>query len=80
MDMSLKDPKEYAQERMRDMHELIELITQWSIDIQRLSSADLKKLLKLGSGVTKVLDIRDKLTRKKRSRQQRKLIRMIRLI
>jgi DNA-binding transcriptional regulator GbsR (MarR family) len=65
MEQPADEADEYAQERMRDMHELIELITQWSIDIQRLSASDLKKLLKLGSGVTKVLDIRDTLIGKK---------------
>lgn len=56
--------EEYAQQRMRDMHELIDLITQWSIDMQRVNSTDLNRLLKLGSGVSKVLDIKDKLTGK----------------
>ena len=50
---------------MHDMHDLIELITQWSIDMQRVNANDLNKLLKLGSGVSKVLDLRDKLTGKK---------------
>ncbi len=51
----------YAQKRMHDMHELIELATQWSTDMQRLSTGELRKLLKLGAGVSKVLDVRERL-------------------
>lgn len=52
--------EEYAQERMRDMHELIEMLTLWTTEIQRLDSARLAKLLKLGSSIGKVLDMKDK--------------------
>ncbi len=53
--------EEYAQERMREMHELIEMLTLWTSEIQRLDSAKLGKLLKLGSNIGKVLDMKDKL-------------------
>ena len=53
--------EEYAQKRMRDMHELIEMITLWTQEIQRLDSANLGKLLKLGSNIGKVLDMKDRL-------------------
>lgn len=53
--------EEYAQQRMRDMYELIEMLTLWTQEIQRLDSAKLGKLLKLGSSIGKVLDIKDKL-------------------
>ena len=53
--------EEYAQQRMRDMHELIEMLTLWTSEIQRLDSAKLGKLLKLGSSIGKVLDLKDKL-------------------
>lgn len=53
--------EEYAQQRMRDMHELIEMITLWTIEIQRMDSASLSKLLKLSSSIGKVLDMKDKL-------------------
>ncbi len=51
----------YAQERMREMHELIEMITLWTTEIQRLDAAQLNKLLKLGSSLGKVLDMKDRL-------------------
>jgi DNA-binding transcriptional regulator GbsR (MarR family) len=53
--------EEYAQQRMREMHELIEMLTLWTSEIQRLDSAKLGKLLKLGSNIGKVLDMKDKL-------------------
>lgn len=53
--------EEFAQQRMRDMHELIEMLTLWTAEIQRLDSARLMKLSKLGSNIGKVLDMKDKL-------------------
>ena len=56
--------EEYAQQRMRDMHELIEMLTLWTSEIQRLDSNNLSKLLKLGSSIGKVLDMKDKWLKK----------------
>jgi len=53
--------EEYAQQRMRDMHDLIEMLTLWTTEIQRLDSTKLSSLLKLGSNIGKVLDMKDKL-------------------
>ncbi len=49
-----------AQERMREMYQLIELSTSWFDDVQRLSPETLASLMKMGSKVKTVLDIRDK--------------------
>lgn len=53
--------EKYAQQRMREMHELIEMLTLWTQEIQRLDSAQLGKLLKLGNNIGKVLDMKDRL-------------------
>ena len=53
--------EQYAQQRMQEMHDLIEMLTQWTTEIQRLDSRRLDKLLKLGSNIGKVLDLKDKL-------------------
>lgn len=53
--------EEFAQQRMRDMHELIEMLTLWTTEIQRLDSGRLMKLSKLGSNIGKVLDMKDKI-------------------
>ena len=55
----------YVLQRMREMHELIELLVDWSDEMQTLQSARLKQLFKLGSRVNKILDMTDKITGKK---------------
>jgi DNA-binding transcriptional regulator GbsR (MarR family) len=52
----------FAQERMRAMHELIELVTGWFTDVQRLDEPTLKQLMKLGATVGKFLEFKEKLT------------------
>ena len=53
--------EKYAQQRMREMHDMIEMLTKWTMEIQRLDATRLQKLLKLGNNLGKVLDIKDKL-------------------
>ena len=52
----------FAQERMRDMHELVELVTSWLIDVQQLDEQTLRQLMKLGSAAQRLLEIKDKLS------------------
>lgn len=52
----------YAQSRMREMHDLIELSSAWFNDVQRLSPEQLRSLMRLGSKVQRALEIRDRLT------------------
>ena len=52
----------HAQTRMREMHDLIELLVGWADDVQRLDNDSLKRLLALGAGVSKLLEIKSKLT------------------
>ena len=49
-----------AQQRLREMYDLIELSTAWFDDVQRLSPDTLAALMKMGSKVQKLLDVRDK--------------------
>ncbi|MCU0932585.1 MAG: GbsR/MarR family transcriptional regulator [Serpentinimonas sp.] len=51
----------YAQARMKEMHDLIELLTNWFDDVQRLDAETLAQLMKLGSKVHRLLDFKDKL-------------------
>jgi DNA-binding transcriptional regulator GbsR (MarR family) len=55
------EPERHAQDRMREMHELIELMTGWYADVQKLETERLIQLLSLGSKVVKVLDFKDKI-------------------
>lgn len=58
------DKKDYAIERMEQMHDLIELFVAWFSEMQSLDSKRLRQLMRLGAGVNKVLDITDKLSPK----------------
>lgn len=51
----------HAQERMAEMHDLIELVTRWSEDIQKLETETLIQLLEVGSKVQKVFQMKDQL-------------------
>lgn len=61
LSQAASEEENYAQQRMQDMHDLIEMLTQWTTEIQRLDAAKLSKLLKMGSNIGKVLDMKDKL-------------------
>lgn len=50
-----------AQERMREMYELIELSSNWFNEMQRLPPDTLMSLMKMGSKVKRLLDMRDRL-------------------
>jgi len=51
----------HAQARMREMHDLIEMVTRWYLDMQKMETARLIDLLKLGSKVYKLYELRDRL-------------------
>jgi len=52
---------QHAQKRMREMHDLIELTTNWFSEVQKLEPKSLVSLMKMGSRVQKFLDLKDKL-------------------
>jgi DNA-binding transcriptional regulator GbsR (MarR family) len=52
---------EHAQARMRQMHDFIELFTNWSVDVQRMEQRTLVQLMKMGARVQKLLEMKDKL-------------------
>jgi len=51
----------YAQTRMREMHDLIELFMTWFNDVQRLDPKTLSQLMSMGATVQKVLEVANKL-------------------
>lgn len=55
------EAERYAQARMKEMLELIELATGWFDDMQHLSPETLENLMRLGSKVQKVLGLADRL-------------------
>ena len=57
-----KDDKDkYAQQRVKELHDLLEQASVWSDEFQKMEAANLKRLVKLGSGVGKVISIKDKI-------------------
>lgn len=56
------DDERYAQDRMRAMHEHIELLTGWYDEVQKLETERLVQLLSLGATVQKILEMKDRLT------------------
>jgi len=55
------EEERHAQARMREMHELIELLVGWYDDVRRLETERLVQLLTLGARVQKVLEWKDRL-------------------
>jgi len=51
----------HVQQRMREMHDLIEMATMWFNDVQKLEPETLQQLMKMGTRVTKFLEMKDKL-------------------
>lgn len=61
LDEPITKQETYAHQQMLEIHDLLETITQWASELQTMNPDNLHTLMKLGSGVSKVLDIKDKL-------------------
>ena len=53
--------EQYAQARMREMYELMELMTTWFADVRKLSPKTLVNLMELGGKVNKLLEFKEKI-------------------
>ncbi len=62
------DAERHAQERMREMHDLIDRLMTWFDDVQKLAPETAMQLMGMGATVTRVLEIKDRLTGKASSR------------
>jgi DNA-binding transcriptional regulator GbsR (MarR family) len=62
MDKPASPAEQHAQDKMREMHDMIELLTGWADDVQGLDNSSLMRLLSLGAGVSKLLDIKNKVS------------------
>jgi len=60
--MESKEEKEYSYNRMREMHDLIETITGWYEDIQKLETEQLVNFLNMGARAYNLYKMKDKLT------------------
>jgi len=66
LDALLKEPvdnrdDEYAQAKMHQVQDLLSMLSQWSKDLQSLSPESLQRLMQLGAGVSRLLELKDKL-------------------
>ncbi|MFT4939514.1 MAG: DNA-binding transcriptional regulator GbsR (MarR family) [Paraglaciecola sp.] len=64
LDAPANENEIHAQEKFQEIHDLLEGITKWSAELQSLSPEKLNTLMKLGSGVGRVLDMKDKFLKK----------------
>lgn len=53
---------DYARMRMREMLDLIEMLTEWYEDVQKMETERLVHLLRLGSKIYKLYEMKDKIT------------------
>lgn len=56
------DAERHAQQRMREMHDLIDRLMTWFDDVQKLAPETAMQLMGMGATVTKVLELKDRLT------------------
>ncbi|MGE4072425.1 MAG: GbsR/MarR family transcriptional regulator [Lysobacterales bacterium] len=50
----------HAQARMRQMHDLIELLTDWFAEVRKLNPRTQQQLLKMGGAVVRLLELKDR--------------------
>lgn len=51
----------FAHQQMQEIHDLLELLLQWTSSLNSLTPSQLQGLMKLGAGVSKVIDLKDRL-------------------
>ncbi|MCW8090827.1 GbsR/MarR family transcriptional regulator [Alteromonas sp. ASW11-130] len=61
LDSPSTDKDKLAQDKLCEIHDLLESVTRWSEELQRMGPDKLLTLMKLGAGVGKVLEFKDKL-------------------
>ncbi|HYP72318.1 MAG TPA: GbsR/MarR family transcriptional regulator [Variovorax sp.] len=62
LETATSEEERHAQERMREMHDLIDRLLKWLDDVQRLAPETAMQLMGMGAAVTKVLGLKDRLT------------------
>jgi DNA-binding transcriptional regulator GbsR (MarR family) len=69
MQRPASDAERHAQQRMSEMHTLIEQLTHWYDDVKQLETERLATLLSLGAKVTKLLEAKDRVVSLGRARR-----------
>ena len=60
LDTPANENEATAQSKLKEIHDLLENVTSWSQELQDLGPDKLNTLMKLGSGVGKVLEFKDR--------------------
>ncbi len=60
LEQATSEEDRIAQQRMKSMHDLIELMTTWFDDVQRMDQKTLAQLMKMGSKVQRLLQLTGK--------------------
>lgn len=61
METPVSPEEQYAQGRMNELLEQIELLTGWAHDVQQLPNAELLQLLKMGAAVSRLLELKGRI-------------------
>lgn len=61
LEPAASDEDQFAQSRMKSMHDLIELLMNWFDEVQRMDQQTLTQLMSMGSKVQRVLEFTGKL-------------------
>jgi len=61
------DAERHAQQRMREMYELIDRLMTWFDDVQKLAPETALQLMGMGAAVTRVLELKDRVTGRSRN-------------
>jgi DNA-binding transcriptional regulator GbsR (MarR family) len=62
LEQPASDAERHAQERMREMYQLIDRLMTWFDDVQKLAPETAMQLMGMGSAVTRVLELKDRMT------------------
>ena len=54
------EQEQFAQGKMGEIHDLLETITHWAGELQTMNPDKLNTLMKLGAGVSKIIDMKDR--------------------
>ncbi|BFM08773.1 GbsR/MarR family transcriptional regulator [Halioxenophilus aromaticivorans] len=64
IESSDKPTDDHAKAKMQEIHDVLEMLAGWVTDLQSMNPDKLRTLMKLGSGIGKVLDVKDRLLNK----------------
>lgn len=64
MDATETPAEQFAQGKMQEIYELLDMLSGWAGELQTMNPDNLRRLMKLGSGVNKVLDMKGRFLNK----------------